>query len=384
MNIGIFTDTYVPQVNGVVTVIRNLEKGLKERGHNVYIFTVEHPEAMPMDNVFRLPSIKFIWEPQHRLGFPVSPTITKKVKKLNLDIIHSHTEFSLLTYARYISKKLKIPTVHTTHTFYEEYLHYVPLFEKVSKFYLKKEMKKICDRQKAVVAPSNKIKNVLLGYDVSSPIEVVPNGIDLSKFYKPEVENIDESVKIFKKNFGIKDNEKVLVFVGRIAQEKSIDKLLENMKVLNEKRKDIKLLLIGDGPEKHALQKYASKLGIDDKVIFAGYLKWPIEISIAYRASNIFMSASHSEVHPMTFIEAIASGLPVVAYDDPSIDEMILNEVNGYKYKDKNQMWEGVIKILEDEEKRKEMIKQSIEISKNYSMEVFVERMINVYERYLR
>ena len=381
MNIGIFTDTYMPQVNGVVTVIRNLENELINLGHNVYIFTVNHPDAVSKDNVYRFPSVKFIWEPQHRIGITLSPSVTRKIKDLNLDIIHTHTEFSLQLYARYISSHLNIPTVHTFHTYYDDYLHYVPIFERFLKIYAKSEVKKIANRQKIAVAPSKKIKALLESYEVSSPIEIVPNGIDLSKFYSED--NSESQIAVFKDNFGIKDSDRVLVFVGRIAQEKSVDKLLINMKKICDIRKDVKLLLIGDGPEKHALKKMASELDIDRNIIFTGYIKWPDEIKIAYKVADIFISASHSEVHPMTFIEALATGLPIVALDDPSIEDMIENDFNGYKVKEQTEIWEKVLSIIDDKEMLEKFSCNSYDISKKYSSKVFTENMLKVYEKAL-
>ena len=128
MNVGIFSDTYKPQVNGVVTVIRALKAGLEKRGHQAYVFTVQHPKAIEEEGVFRLHSVKFPMEPQHRIGMFLNKQIFDMVRPLNLNIIHTHSEFSLYLASRLVCKKFKIPSVHTLHTYYPDYAGYVPHF----------------------------------------------------------------------------------------------------------------------------------------------------------------------------------------------------------------------------------------------------------------
>lgn len=382
MNIGIFTDTYIPQINGVVTVTRNLVEGLREKGHNVYIITVEHPDAIPMEGVFRLPSIKFIMEPQHRLSFPIIPhSLNKKLKNLNLDIVHTHTEFGIGIIGRTVAKKFSIPHVHTVHTYYEDYLHYVPLLENFLKFYMRTELRKYCNKASRIIAPSRKIKSTLEEYGVTTPINIVPNGIDLEKI--KNIKNEEKMVTKFKENFGIKDNDIPIVFIGRIAEEKSIDKLLENFAKINENIPQTKLIIVGNGPDLYDLKEYTRKLNLSEKVVFTGALKWPDEISVAYKISKLFMSASSSEVHPITFIEALSIGLPIVAYEDLSVIDMVKNNENGYLIKDKKQLWKGAVKILKNPELLNKFGKKSKEISKNFSLDSFLYNTLEIYNSLL-
>ncbi|MFO7881871.1 MAG: glycosyltransferase [Kosmotogaceae bacterium] len=381
MNIGIFTDTYLPQINGVVTVIRNLEKGLKERGHNVYIFTIKHPNADSKDNIIRVPSMRFFREPQHRIGTPLSLSLQNKVKNLELDIIHTHTEFSMWVQAVQVAKKYKVPMVHTMHTMYDEYVrYYSPLVEYLMKDLFDYWLSVICRASNMLIAPSVKVKKLLLNYYDKTPVTVVPNGIDLSSFYDMP-EDDEEKRKGFRKRFGIKEKEKVMIFVGRMGKEKSVDNLIYNIKHLSEFILDVKLLLVGDGPEKKNFELLASELGVSENVIFTGYLDWPDEISLAYRSSDIFISASHTEIHPITFIEAMASKLPVVAYDDSSIKNMVINDVNGYKYKSKKEMWKGMKTILENEDIKTRMSKKSYEMSGEYTVDRFTENTLKLYKK---
>ena len=376
MNIGIFSDTYAPQVNGVVTVIRALKAGLEKRGHKAFVFTVKHPKAVEEEGVYRLSSVKFPNEPQHRIGMFLGKPLFDMVRPLNLDIIHTHSEFSLYLASRMVCKKFKIPSVHTIHTYYPDYVGYLPpplnyIMHKKLPNYLRHILKS----QRCTIAPSRKNADYLSLIKYSKPIHIIPNGIDLSHFHTQGVPckgNIRE-------RFGISAEEDMIVFVGRLGPEKNIPVLLENFREVR-KHRNAKLVIVGDGPDRHSLQTYCHELELNDSVLFTGYLRWPDEIKQVYAAANLFMSASRSEVHPITFIEAIASGLPIVAAADVSIESMVLNGENGWAVESEELLWEKAVAILEDKAAAKRMSARSVEISQNYTMDSFVDSMLTCYE----
>ena len=386
MRIGIFTDTYPPYINGVSTSIAMLEKALKKKGHQVFIVTVNPEERSYSfsDHVIKIPGIPIgIYD--YRLSSIYPLKAVNKIKEWNLDIIHSHTEFGIGTFARVMAHQLDIPLVHTYHTMYEDYVYYVTkgYFDKSSKKIVEYLTKFYCDKTATeLIVPTKKTYDLFKEkYGYARSVHIVPTGIDVEKFYR-EKNNQNKALEIRKK-IGIKDNDFVILFVGRMGNEKSVDFLIENHKDIIKENKNAKLLLVGDGPDIDNLKEIVKKEHVEDNVIFAGRVPWE-NVSLYYQIPDVFTTASKTETQGLTVLEAMAASLPVVALDDDAFREVVVDDYNGFLFKDKKGYKEAIIKIMKDKELQERLSIQARNTVEAHSAKFFAEQVLAVYKKALK
>ncbi len=383
LNIGIFTDTYTPFINGVTTSVLILKKFLEKMGHNVYIVTVNneslHFKYEEDGRIIRIPGVPTgIYE--YRLTGIYPLKVIKEIKKWNLDIIHSQTEFGVGTFARIIAKQLGIPLVHTYHTMYEDYVHYIThgYFNKSSKKIVEHLTLFYCDKTiSELIVPTKKAYELFKDkYKVDRNVYVVPSGIELDKFYK---ENNKELNKLeLRKSLGIDKDDFVVLFVGRMGTEKNVELLLQSMKNLKDSCKKLKLLVVGSGPQLEEYMEYVKDNKLDKCVIFTGAVPWD-KIQDYYLISDVFTTASTTETQGLTVVEAMASSLPVVAIDDDSFSGTVIDGLNGFIFKNKRDYKRCIIKLYEDRELVKKLSKQARISSEVHSGKYFAERILDVY-----
>ena len=386
MRIGLFTDTYLPNINGVVSSVELLRKKLEEKGHVVYVITSYSGvfEIKEEGRIIRLPGIEIKKLYCYSLAQPMHLFFIERLKELKLDLIHCHTEFGVGIFASITSKTLHIPMVKTYHTTYEDYTHYInPIDSETLEVGLKRVISTLSKTYgndcKALIAPSKKTKDLLLSYNVKTPIEVIPTGIEIDRF-KYIKENDDEINRIKKEEYKIND-EKIVLYVGRIAQEKSIDLLIKAFKKVKENNLKLKLVIIGDGPGINELKKLAKSLDLNDIVYFLG--KKPYDhIHYYYQSASCFASASTSETQGMTYVEALASGLVIFGRYDEVLEDLIIENENGYRFDNEDEMFDK-LKIFDSlsEEEVNKMSKKAIETSNIYDAEEFVENVEKLYEK---
>ncbi len=306
MNILLVSDTYKPHINGLVTAMDMQFNSLCKQKHNVTLLV---PELKKYNNknIITSPGLPFPFLPEYKMTSMFSFKNLYKIKKLNIDIIHSHTPFSLGIYAIMISKILKIPIIHTYHTYFEEYSHYIKIPKKTGKYTVKVFSKWYSNNMDHVIVPSSFMRSVLSKYKIRTTISIIPNGYDLNYFKK--------KVKTFKwhKKLKIPLNSKILLFVGRIAKEKNVYFLIDTFKKLCDNYNNLYLVFTGDGPEKNKLIKYISKLNLSLKVKFTGFVKHK-DINQIYAIGDIFIFPSKTETQGLVLIEAMLNNMPVVAF----------------------------------------------------------------------
>ena len=383
MNIGIFTDAYYPQINGVVISTQTLKEELERLGHKVTIITVSDPKLIEdQPNVLRLKSIPFAILPNFRVGQFYSYKIMKEIKALNLDIIHTQTEFSLCAFARIVAKQLNIPLVHTYHTMYEEYTHYFSpkRMEKAAKKLTRKFTCMICNTVDNVIVPTEKVENKLSDYGFEKNINVIPTGVNLKPFDHTQFKK--DVINELKTSIGLSSNDKIILYVGRLAKEKSIDVVIKALPETLKRSPNAKVLIVGDGPEKENLRHLSEQLNLSDKVIFTGKVPWG-NIGLYYQLADVFVSASLSETQGLTYIEAMAAKKPVVAKYDTNLDETIDDGINGRFFYDDSELPEILNNILEDELMNHYFAKNALDKAKTYSSEQFGRSVEKIYKETL-
>lgn len=381
MRIGLFTDTYTPDINGVVSSIVTLQKELEKNHHDVFIITNHKAMTMKRDgNILRLPGLELKWLYGYKLSTPYHFSARDEIKKMELDVIHVHTEFGVGFFGRIVAKYLNIPVVSTYHTLYEDYTHYVNRFnfedvEKVSRKVIGTFSRSISDNAQAVISPSDKTKEILLRYGVKTPIYVIPTGLNFDKFNSNTID-MDE-VKRIRTSYGIQEDDKVITYVGRVAQEKSIDIPIQGFSHINDPH--IKLLIVGGGPQLNELKALAKECNVENKVIFTDK-KTREEVPTYYACADCFVSASQTETQGMTFIEAMACGLPVFARPDEVLDDLIYEGETGYFFHTPKEFAEKLMAYLNlSNEKREAMSIQAKEKIVKYDSRVFYTKVLSVY-----
>lgn len=387
MRVGIFTESYPPLVNGVSTSILMLEHALTKLGHEVFIITVsDNKKDYVLENnghILRLPSVNLANCYDYKMTSVYPIKAVNMIKKMNLDVIHSNVEFTVGIFARVVSEQLSIPLVHTYHTNWEDYTHYITKNKKILDDICKKLLKYLVVffEDKTVtelIVPSNKIYNLFKDkYKFTKNIHIIQTGIETSKFYKENFNQKD--INSLKKKLGIKKKNFVVMTVSRLAKEKSVDRIINNHKELVKKYSNMKLLIVGDGPDIDKLKDEAKSLGVSDSVIFTG--KVPLsDIPIYYQLGNVFVTASKSETQGLTVVEAISSSLPVVAVKDDSFVNSVIEDFNGFVFTDDEKYINSISKLYEDKELYNRLSNQSRLLSEDFSSEYFALKVLKVYE----
>ncbi len=388
MRIGLFTDTYPPFINGVSTSVAMLKRALEQQGHTVYVVTVSNNalkhEYDEKERILKVAGIPIgIYD--YRLSSIYPVTLINKMKKWDLDIIHSHTEFGVGILARLFAKQFNIPLVHTYHTLYEDYTHYIThgYFEKSSKKIVEYLTKFYCDKTaNELIVPTNKIYSLFKEkYNFTKNIHIIPTGIEVDRFYE---ENINKKeVESLKKKLGLKKNNFTILFVGRLAEEKNVEFLINAHKKLVEYDNDIKLLIVGDGPDKEKYEQLSKSLGLEENIIFNGKAAWE-EIPVYYHACNVFATASTTETQGLTVIEAMAAGVPPLCIDDDSFKGTVTDGLNGKIFKNEEQYISEVKELYEDKKELSIYSKQARVQAEHCSSRAYASSVIEVYNRALK
>ena len=372
MKIGFFTDGYLPQLNGVATSVEGWTEALKKLGHKVYVIAPSFPNYKDeKEDVIRISSVRLLKQPDIRLGFPLSRKSMTQIIKLKLDIVHATSGGSISTLGLMVARAKKIPYVFTYYTRFNHYTHYLSGGKIIKPQMIEWLSRIFCNRCDAIIVPMAKIKDELLSFGVKKPIVVIPSGVDTTKFRKQERGFLRKKLKIKKG--------RILLYIGRLEKEKSVDFLIRAFAKIYLEDPSVNLVLIGDGKEEVKLRKLAKELNIEKNAYFAGLINRD-GISKVFADAEIFVFASTTETQGMVILEALASGLPVVAVKDAVYDKVIKNKVNGILAdNDPQKFAEECLKILNNSSYRQKLSDNASKSMQDFSISKTAQSFEKLY-----
>ena len=375
MRIGMLADAYKPYISGVTNVIDLSKRYLESQGHEVFVFTFGDDTYEDDEiNIIRSPGLPLV-----DTGFYLNVRYNRKSRNLlrTMDIVNVHHPFLSGRLALWYCKPRGIPIVFTNHTRYDLYAKaYIPFLPAgVGETFLKTYFPGFCDSVDIVVAPSMGLKKVLQRVGVTAQIEVVPNGVDISPF-RGDIKPIDRA------EFGFRDEDVILIYAGRLGPEKNLPFLLRAFNGAAQAYENLCLLIVGDGPERENLEDRVRHMPITDRVHFTGLVDYNT-IPSYLAASDIFVTASVTEVHPLSVIEAMGAGLPVLGIESPGVADTVDDGEDGYivPEEDLAAFTAKMVRLATDADMRSQMSVKASVTSKLYDYRRTNQLMVKLYQR---
>jgi len=380
MRVLMVSDVYFPRVNGVSTSIQTFRKEMPGLGATIDLIAPAYPNELEEPGLTRIDSRYLPFDPEDRLMR--RSAIDKLLPFLRTeayDLVHIQTPFVAHYAGLGLAKRLGIPAVTTYHTFFEEYLHhYARILPAAWTRYMARSFSRSqCNATQGVIAPSHAMRDALVNYGVTVPIEVIPTGIPLTQFQGGEGER-------FRVQHGIGLEREVALFVGRVAHEKNIDLLLHAANIVRKARPAFLLMLAGEGPALPHLQSLAARLGLQEHVRFIGYLDRAGALLDCYRAADLFAFGSTTETQGLVLLEAMAMGLPVVAIPAMGARDILSPEQGCLCTRDEPQAFaDTLLKLLADPALMKAKAAEAIAYAKSWSAPATAERLLGFYRSVL-
>ncbi len=375
LHIGQFTNTYKPVLSGVVRSVSSFRQELSNMGHNVFIFAQKpsrkYEEEEPF--VFHYPAME-IPAYKYPMSIPVSRTIDNVFPSLKLDVIHAHHPAGIGKVGADKAKKFNLPLVFTHHTRYREYAEYVSLVPKhLSETVIGNWLVDFMSSCHHVIVPSETIRQSLIeSYGITDRVTVMPTGIDLTPY-----RNADGTA--VRQKHGWRDDQRVILSLGRLANVKNWPLLIDAAKIILEKYPDTYFALIGDGPERDSLEKKVKKLGIGDRFEFVGRVPYE-DVASYLQAGDLFAYASVTETQGLVTLEALAAGLPVVAVDASGTNETVDNGVDGLLTpNDPEKLADAIARVLSDEALYHQLKEAAKAKSEAWDIRVLSQKLLDIY-----
>lgn len=375
MRIGMMADVYKPHVSGITTYISLNKTHLEKKGHEVFVFTFGDEDYTDLEkNIIRSPGLPLL-----DTGYYISLRYSSHARRMlhSMDVVHVHHPFLSGSLALRYCRPRGIPIVFTNHTRYDLYAHaYLPvLADVIGETTMAAYLPPFCRNCDLTISPSNGMRQVLHHFGVDVDIDVVPNGVNLMPFR-------EQTRPLTRENFGFSHEDTVLIYVGRLGPEKNLHFLLRSFSGAAQAYDHIALLLVGDGPQRDDLQDLVRNSNLEHRVHFTGMV--PYEQLPSYLATaDAFVTASVTEVHPLSVIEAMASGLPVLGIQSPGVGDTIEDGQTGLivQSEDIAAFTAKMVRIATNHQQRREMGVLARQAAEKYAIENTTEMMIERYHK---
>ena len=373
MRIGMMVDRYKPYVSGITNYISLNKHQLELAGHQVFVFTFGDEDYKDEeDNIVRSGGLPII-----DTGYYLNYRYTTQARKLlqTMDIVHVHHPFLSGSIGLRICRPRNIPVVFTNHTRYDLYAHaYLPILpDVISETMLHAYMPTFCRACDKVISPSAGMRDILIHLGVDVPVQIIPNGVDIKPFLVKD-DACDRA------QLGFQPDDLILIYVGRLGPEKNMPFLLRSFAGIAQAYEKVRLLIAGDGPERDNMEDRVLAMGIQEKVVFTGmipYEKLPGYLHIA----DAFVTASVTEVHPLSVIEAMAAGLPVLGIKSPGVGDTVQDGLTGFlSTEDLAAFTAMMVRMVTENDLRRQMGRNAQEASKKYAIEKTTQAMIELYQ----
>lgn len=360
-------------VGGVCTAVETVRAALERLGHDVVIVAPRMTGAAPdLPHVVRVPSVPAPTYPDFSLPLPVGPPLARRLRALGLDVFHAQHPFLLGGTARRLARELDRPLVFTYHTLYDKYAHYVPLPRPLVARLAVAWSTRFANTADLVVAPSAGLVARLRAQGVRRPIEVLPTGVDLARFRPGDRDGARRAL-------GLPAATPILLYVGRLDREKNLDFLLDAFETVAVRHAATRLLLVGRGTREAALRARASRLAAGARVQFVGGIP-PGEVARYYQAADLFVFASTTETQGLAVLEAMGTGLPVVAVRAPGVEEAVVDGVSGLLVpEDRTALAGAVLEVLGDDGLAKKLAAGAREAALPFAADALGARLVALY-----
>ena len=380
MRVLFVSDVYFPRVNGVSTSIRTFRQDLAAHGVETQLVAPRYEAAEAAlaeePGVLRVPSAGVPRDPEdRRMRWGALTRALDALVPSAFDLVHIHTPFIAHYAGVRFARRAGIPALATYHTFFEEYLHhYLPVLPRgVARYLARSFTRSQCDDVRALIAPSEPMRAVLLEYGVTTPIHVLPTGLPADRFRPGDA-------GAFRARAGLAPEARLVTYIGRVAHEKNIGFLVQMFREVLERVPQAVLVIAGEGPARTGLQSQVASLGLSSHVHFAGYLDRDTALLDCYAAAEAFVFASRTETQGLVLLEAMAQGAPVVSTAELGTRSILVPGSGALVVPEEQRAFAAaVVRVLEDPQLHEELAQRGRTYARSWSSAAMAGRLTELY-----